>query len=386
MKKKILKVNAWLHLWFGLVSGVIVIILSITGCVLVFQEELKYLFSDYTSVIVQDADSQLPPSRIYQSVKERYPDKEIVSAWYWGLNKSVRVSLEGSDHFVYVNPYTADIIAEVPHEDVFHFMDEGHRHLWMSPQIGRPIVGWATFIFFFITGSGLILWWPKKWTKRMVKQSFRINWKARFKRINYDLHNVLGFYSLTLALLMAFTGLIMSFPWLRQSVVWMTGGYPTKTPVEEIQSSENYGSEDLPEALYAVDYVWVKVRKSIALHNKEAVIVHFPHEHTDEEDDHDHEDEPLYACTDMINGTWRDLSFDRQTLALLPSSSKPMHETGLAEWIMRSNYGLHTGYIGGITTKILYFFASLICASLPITGFYIWWGKRQKTSKKRGKN
>ncbi|MFB2119050.1 hypothetical protein [Parapedobacter sp. 2B3] len=39
-----------------------------------------------------------------------------------------------------------------------------------------------------------------------------------------------------------------------------------------------------------------------------------------------------------------------------------------------------------IATKILYFIASLICASLPITGFYIWWGKRKKRPRGTGQN
>lgn len=241
-------------------------------------------------------------------------------------------------------------------------------------------MGWSTFIFFILIISGLILWWPKKWNKRHLKQAFAINWKARFKRVNYDLHNVLGFYSLTLALVMALTGLIMSFPWMRKSVVWLTGGYPKKAKTEQRMTTPIHDeSEPLPEALYAADQVWMKVRKSIARHNKEAVIVHFPHDHTHEgEEVDDHHDEPIYACTDMINGSWRDLAFDRQTLELLPRAQKPMEETNLTEWTMRSNYGLHTGYVGGITTKILYFIASLICASLPITGFYIWWGKKKK--------
>lgn len=374
------KLNAWLHLWLGLVSGIVVVILSVTGCVLVFQEELKYLFSGYTRVTPQAADTQVPPSTIYRNVKAAHPDKEVISAWYWGLNKSVRVSLADSDHYVYVNPYTGAIIAEVDHEDLFHFMDEGHRHLWMDPAIGRPIVGWSTFIFFLLLISGIILWWPKKWKKRQLKQAFTINWRGRFKRVNYDLHNVLGFYALTLAFIMAFTGLIMSFPWVRQQVVWITGGHPQK-PQTEVQHAHDE-HETLPDALDAVDHVWLTVRQSIARYNKEAVIVHFPHEHTHEDEaDHDHDDEPIYACTDMINGTWRDLLFDRHTLTLLPNAQKPMHETNLTEWTMRSNYGLHTGYVGGITTKILYFIASLICASLPITGFYIWWGKQRKRKK-----
>jgi uncharacterized iron-regulated membrane protein len=40
--------------------------------------------------------------------------------------------------------------------------------------------------------TGLILWWPKKWTKKNRDISFKIQWKASFRRVNYDLHNVPG--------------------------------------------------------------------------------------------------------------------------------------------------------------------------------------------------
>jgi len=46
-----------------------------------------------------------------------------------------------------------------------------------------------------------------------------------------------------------------------------------------------------------------------------------------------------------------------------------------------SNYDIHTGGIYGMTTKILAFLASFFCATLPVTGFYIWWGKRNKSKK-----
>jgi uncharacterized iron-regulated membrane protein len=46
------------------------------------------------------------------------------------------------------------------------------------------------------------------------------------------------------------------------------------------------------------------------------------------------------------------------------------------------NYDIHVGQILGLTGKIIAFLASLICASLPITGFIIWWGKRNKKGKK----
>ncbi len=40
-------------------------------------------------------------------------------------------------------------------------------------------------------------------------------------------------------------------------------------------------------------------------------------------------------------------------------------------------YSLHTGLWGGVLTQILYFFAALIGATLPLTGYYLWWKKRK---------
>lgn len=49
-----------------------------------------------------------------------------------------------------------------------------------------------------------------------------------------------------------------------------------------------------------------------------------------------------------------------------------------ADYIKRMNYDIHTGAILGFPGRIAFVFAALIVASLPITGIYIWWGKRFK--------
>nr|WP_277603215.1 PepSY-associated TM helix domain-containing protein [Sphingobacterium sp. DR205] len=43
-----------------------------------------------------------------------------------------------------------------------------------------------------------------------------------------------------------------------------------------------------------------------------------------------------------------------------------------------SNYDIHVGKIAGRTGMWIAFIASLICASLPVTGFYIWYGRKFK--------
>jgi uncharacterized iron-regulated membrane protein len=47
------------------------------------------------------------------------------------------------------------------------------------------------------------------------------------------------------------------------------------------------------------------------------------------------------------------------------------------------NYDIHTGAIAGFVGRLFLFFACLIVASLPITGFYIWWGKGRRKGKEK---
>lgn len=362
------KINAWLHLWLGLASGIVVFILSITGCVLVFEHEIKSLSSPWLHVEKPEGSKILPPSHLYRAVEKALPGREIESVWYYGENRTAKFGVHECDSNIYVNPYTAEVVAMVHEADIFHFFKDGHYYLWFPRAIGHQVTGWGTFIFFLITISGLILWWPKRWTKKTREQSFKIKWKAKWKRVNYDLHNVLGFYSLLIALLMAFTALMMSFSWFNQSVFWLARG--TNQP--RVQAVSDTTGIARPDLLVQIDMAWHKGVFELAEHNPYDILMHFPETAS----------EAIYVCTDMYRGTWRDVYLDQYTLEELPASNKRLREEDLGSWIRRSNYGLHVGAFAGMPTKILYFFASLICASLPITGFYIWWGKKKKSAKK----
>jgi uncharacterized iron-regulated membrane protein len=360
------KINAWFHLWLGLASGIVVFILGITGCILVFEQEIKQLSRPWFRAENPAGSEFVSPSVIYGVVGKAFPEKKVSSIWYHGEKGSAHVSLDESDSVVYVNPYTAAILAVATREDFFDFIDDGHLYLWLPDKIGHQIVGWSTLVFFLLSISGLILWWPKKWNKKGREQSFKIKWKAKFKRLNYDLHNVLGFYTLLLAVLFALTGLMMSFSWINDSVYWLAGGESQPW----VKSLSDTTSNPQSNVMLQVDSAWRKGLQEISEYNQKNIIVNFPEKASD----------PIYLCTDMFRGTWRDVYLDQHTLKELPGSGKKMKNLELGNWIRRQNYGLHVGEVGGLPTKILYFFGSLVCASLPVTGFYIWWGRRKKKS------
>lgn len=364
------KINAWVHLWFGIASGIVVVILGITGCILVFEQEIRSISSPWLHAAAEGR-SLLPPSKLYQSVSIALSDNKVSSIWYHGEDHTAHVTVN-SDSTIFVDPYTAKVVAMVDHEDFFHIVEEGHFYLWLPKEIGEQVVGWGTLIFFILLLSGLILWWPKRWNKKSLDQSFKIKWKARFKRLNYDLHNVLGFYSIIVAILLAVTGLMMSFQWFNKGLFWLAGG-TDKPGIEAVSDTLNHPQTKM---LVQVDKAWHKGINELAEHNSKDIIVSFPEKAS----------EAIYVCTDMFSGTWRDVYLDQHTLEVLPASNKRLLDENAADLIRRVNYGIHVGAIGELPTKILFFIVSLICASLPITGFYIWWGKKSKSKKKAGRS
>lgn len=365
--------NDWFHLWIGIAVGIPIVIISITGCLLVFEHEIVKMSRSWWKVEIPGNTAPLPPSEIRSKVVAQLPEMKIRRIWYYGEGRPVKITPDNSDSLIWANPYTGQLLALEDHEDLFHFIEEGHVNLWLPPDVGHVVVSWCTVVFLALLITGVVLWWPKKWNAREAKQAFTIKWKAKFKRVNYDLHNVLGFYSLALAIIMVFTGLMMGFITFRKTVLELLGD---KEQVKKEATIIESGPKVVPATMEGkVDLIWKLVTTEIGEKNREEISIHFPKE----------DGKHIYACTDMENGTWRELYFDVNTLGLLSTSHAKIEEDTPANWMKRSNFSLHVGAFGGLFTKWLFFFASLILGTLPITGFYIWWGKRSKKSEKKRK-
>ncbi len=174
-------------------------------------------------------------------------------------------------------------------------------------------------------------------------------------------------------LIMTITGLVMGFAWFNKGVYWLASGGGSPAPYQRGVSDT---TQIAPKnRLINVDRAFKKGMEELGVYNKDAIIVSFPDKPAD----------AIYVCTDMDKGAWRDIYLDQYTLRELPSTGVQIDQLGFADWLRRTNYALHVGAIGNLPTKMIYFIASLICASLPMTGFYIWWGRsgfgRRKKSK-----
>ena len=77
-----------------------------------------------------------------------------------------------------------------------------------------------------------------------------------------------------------------------------------------------------------------------------------------------------------VNYNTYKLRFDKFAGKLLYKKNDTKKDRG--ETLLEMNYDIQVGAIGGITGKIIAFIISCICASLPVTGFLVWWNKGRK--------
>lgn len=361
-----------IHLWLGLSSGIIVFIIAITGCLYAFQEEIQNITEEYRFVKEQNVNF-LPPSKLVGIAKKELPNKLLHAIKYNEKNNAVEAEFyqyEPSYYYtVFINPYTGKVLKTVNHEEgFFAFILDGHFNLWLPHEIGQVVVSVATLIFLVLLVSGLILWYPKN--KNAAKQRFSFKWKkgTKWKRKNYDLHNITGFYILIIGIIFAITGLVWGFEWFAYSYYKVSGGEKSLI-YEEPLSKRN--QETATTIVKPLDAIWFQMQKEYPL--AESIEIHPPETNLS----------PIAANANMDEGTYWKIDyryFDQYSLKEIPVSHLWGRKTAdkIADNLMKMNYDIHTGAILGLPGKIFAFLCSLLIGSLPISGCYIWWGRNRK--------
>ncbi len=362
------KVIGKIHLWLGLTAGLVVLFLGITGCILAFEVEIRNVVESYSHVEPQKK-TYLPPSVLKKTADANLVSKNALGIEYPGNDRAAVAYYYDSASYekVFIDPYTGAFLKHKNmNKDFFRVVVDGHFYLWLPPTIGRPIVASATLIFLVMMITGLILWWPKN--KAAAKQRFSIKWSARWRRKNYDLHNVLGFYMTWVAIFIALTGLVWGFDWFAKTTYWVSSGGQAmeehKHPVSDTTAVAAYPN--------MADHLWQQHLPVIK--PNESLGIYFASLNTD----------PVEVVVNHKPGTYYNCDYYHYD----QNTGKELHASGawagefkkakVADKIVRMNYDMHTGAVLGLPGKILAFFASLVAASLPVTGFMIWLGRRKK--------
>ncbi len=388
-----------IHLYLSLAAGIVIFCSCLTGTVLVFEKEIEHTLHPRL-YYVEAAATRAPLEQLIKAALQHVPKAKLASAMvYNDARRTVEVGLivpekktdkekpakaenkktqmakgdkdkKGKDAdranlTVYVNPYTGQVTGDYSRRQSFLYSVEMfHRFLLAGKDsLGDWVVSISTLLFLLILITGVILWWPK--TKIIMKQRLKIKWGGSTKRLVHDLHLVTGFYTSIFLIVIALTGLIMTFKFANQALFAITGSKLVKEQPKSPLSKYQPGAAALKvdAALQAVgaqtslaDYYTVRVPKDSSA---------------------------VYSVNVLPKGaveTTADTYYIDQYSGAI-TGSQLFAAKSLGQRVRAFVKPVHTGSVYGLPTKIISFIVCFLSLIFPVTGVMMWLNRTRKKTK-----
>jgi uncharacterized iron-regulated membrane protein len=219
----------WTHLTAGLVAGIVILIMSVTGTLLTFQQSvLKVIERSQRFVEPPATMARLDVDTLLARVRQAVPDAEPTTVT---LDSDPRVSAAvalGQRGTVFVNPYTGDVLGSgsARARAFYRSVTSWHRYLSVEGEhraTARAATGACNAAFLVLAITGFYLWWPRQWTWRHVSAVtlFRSGLKAKARDFNW--HNVIGFWCAPILVVLTASGMVISYTWASNLVYTVTG-------------------------------------------------------------------------------------------------------------------------------------------------------------------
>src|SRR3954469_1206897 len=342
-----------LHQWVGLAAGLFLIVISISGSALVFENEIDRALNPATS-FVTPAAQRLPVEALAARVAAAYPNDPVTGVRIAARADQAREISLRSRHAAMVNPYTGEVLGLRDHEKSFaRWLHLLHTRFDLG-EVGEKMVGGFSVAMLGLALSGLVLWWPRK--------ILRVGAASSWKRTNFDLHNVLGFYSSLVMLCITLSGVLIAFEATTDPLVRRLNppAAPARAPESTLAPGATRISIDRAIAI-AGDALPGAFASNVALpagaKGVLRVFKKFPEDRT-----------PAGRSRVVL---------DQFSGAVLQVENTRTAQIGTR--ILNLKRSAHTGDIFGAPTQALYFVVSLGIALQAITGALIWWNSRRRS-------
>jgi uncharacterized iron-regulated membrane protein len=345
-----------------------------TGAMLVFEKEFQHVIYP-ARYFVDEQEGRVSIATLSASLYQAVPNAKITSVRIFSnpartaeitfTEEQKSAAGKGPVNLqAFMNPYTGEFIAWHNSRNTFFFtMFSLHRWL-LAGDTGKLIVGVSTSIFLFIILTGLILWWPEN--MRKIRQRLRLKISAGWKRINHDLHIVIGFYTAIFLFVFAFTGLAWSFKWFNDGIYLITGTENKRPDVPISVFDENARAVSFDDIFSSVkkeisgyDYFTISAPKdSVAVYTVTALSLKPAHE----------------KATDQY-------FFDQYSGDL--SGTYLYKDRNAGQRARSTFYAVHVGSIAGLPGRVIAFLSCLAGATFPITGVILWINRLRKQKRKQ---
>ena len=382
------------HLWLGLLAGITIFTSCITGTLYVFRPDIQDFLSQSRYFISEDVvkkGGMLSIDSVQRKVESHFSKRMVSFERYQRIDKADKIGVSFQESkkdkkeksrrvvkYFYFNKYTGEVMeaADRVWDGFFRSVLRLHRWLMYRP-VGRVIIGVSTIIFTFMLLTGIVLWFPKKYKKwKYFKKRLIIRTDKGFKKLNFDLHNTLGFYSLVFLLVMSLTGLTWSFDWYYNAYHYVLSGKTQETRKKEgnhfdntLKKNTKYGKDNNMEML-PLSYFAKRLNEEYPNQGDWSISQRMTRR----------KKLPYISASKMGDYDWINykdrLYFDVYKGEVI--EKRTLKGKTVGQQISSLTLALHMGDIFGGFTRFIYFLACIVGSSLPITGTIHWLKKRKK--------
>lgn len=334
-----------IHLWLGVVAGLYILIISLTGAALVFRIDIQRAL--HPDLFTPTTGTRAHPAAILDAVAAAYPDHQISFIDAPTTGRPVYLAYPFKENVyraVLVDPVTTRVLGEVPERSFARTLQRLHFDL-LGGRTGRRINGIGAFVILALCVTGVLLWWQS-----------RSNWN----RLTWQVHRAIGISTLAFIVLMAVTGLSFTFPSsFRSAVTSLSPTTVVRAPLSD------------PAGVTASSPTWRELidRARLRAPGQHVAQVFIPATETAAF----RVTFSRVAPTPMGVPALTDVYLDRYTGEALPDPPRPPATAG--DLVMRWVAPLHVGSFGGLPIKVAWLVLGLAPPTLFVTGFVIWWTK-----------
>jgi len=343
------------HLWTGVLVGLYVFVVCVTGAALVFRIDLqRALHPDlFTPAVGTPADA----ATILESVRGAFPGDRVSGI---DAPTTVRptylayVVRGGTFLTLLVDPVSGRVLGELPQKSLVRTVQDLHFDL-LAGRTGRVVNGAGALLLLGLCLSGLVIWWPgiPNW-----RRGFTIDFRRNWKRITWDLHSATGIWTVAMMAMWAITGIYFAFPTqFRTAVNAMSPLTVVATP-----QSDSAGSNAAPptwRALIAMASERIPdqhvARVVTPYDGKAAFLVMFS---------------PV-APYSAGGAALTSVYLDQYTGEVLEAAANTDRSVG--DVIMRWIAPLHVGNFSGNGVRAAWLILGLSPPLMFVTGFIMWW-------------